>query len=114
MTNHLFATHWFIVSDDFLKSISEENRKIVYDAARVANVASRGITRIAQATGKGMPLLMRNLEVYQPTAAELQTFSDVTIPASRKFVKAAMGDSAAALQDDMLKAIEESKKKLGY
>jgi TRAP-type C4-dicarboxylate transport system substrate-binding protein len=114
MTNHLFTTHWFIVNDDFLKSLSEENRKIFYDAARVATVASRGITRIAQATGKGMPLLMKNLQVYQPTAAELQTFSAICIPASRKFVKEKMGDTIAALQDDMLKAIEESKKKLGY
>ena len=114
LTRHILATHWFLANEDFLKSLSEDNQKVVRDAAHVANMASRGITRIVGSTEKGLPFLMKYLEVYQPTSAELKTFSDVTIPAAKEFIKKSLGDEGAALQEDMLNSIEASKKKLGY
>jgi len=114
LTRHILATHWFMVNEDFLNSLSEENRKVVIDAAHVANMASRGISRIVGSTEKGLPFLMKHLEVYQPTSAELKSFSDVTIPEAQKFIEKALGKEGVALQNDFLKAIEESKKKLGY
>ena len=114
LTRHILATHWFLANEDFLKSLSEDNQKVVRDAAHVANMASRGITRIVGSTEKGLPFLMKYLEVYQPTSAELNTFAEATIPAAQGFIKKTLGDEGAALQDDMLKAIEASKKKLGF
>lgn len=114
LTRHILATHWFMVNEDFMKSLSEDNRKVVIDAAHVANMASRGITRIVGATDKGLPFLMKHLKVYQPTSAELKTFADVTIPAAREFIKESLGQEGVDLQGDLLKAIAESKKKLGY
>jgi tripartite ATP-independent transporter DctP family solute receptor len=114
LTNHIFSTHWFLTNEDFFRSLSSEQQKIVTDAALVAKVASRGITRIVASTDKGIPLLAKRMEIYQPTAKEKEAFAAVVIPAMRSFIKNYLGDEGVALQNDFLKAIEESKKKLGY
>jgi TRAP-type transport system periplasmic protein len=114
LTNHIFSTHWFLINDDFFRSLPREQQKTVTDAALVAKVASRGITRIVVSTDKGIPFLAKRMEIYQPTVKEKETFAAITIPAMRSFIKETLGDGGVALQSDFLKAIEESRRKLGY
>ena len=114
LTNHIFSTHWFLINEDFFRSLSGEQQKIVTDAALVAKVASRGITRIVASTDKGIPFLAKRMEIYQPSAKEKDTFAVVTIPAIRSFIKEDLGDAGVALQNDFLKAIEDSRIKFGY
>lgn len=114
LTNHIFSTHWFLINEDFFRSLSGEQQKIVTDAALVAKVSSRGITRIVASTDKGIPFLAKRMEIYQPSVKEKETFAAVTIPAIRSFIKENLGEVGVALQNDFLKAIEDSRKKLGY
>ena len=114
LTNHIFSTHWFLINEDFFRSLSEEQQKIVTDAALVAKVASRGITRIVASSDKGIPFLAKQMEIYQPSVKEKERFAAVTIPAIRSFIKEDLGDAGVALQNDFLKAIEDSRRKLGY
>lgn len=114
LTNHIFSTHWFLINEDFFRSLSNEQQKIVSDAALVAKVASRGITRIVASTDRGIPFLAKRMDIYQPSAKEKESFAAVVVPAMRSFVKENLGAGGVAIQNDFLKAIEESKKRLGY
>jgi len=114
LTNHIFSTHYFIMNDAFFKGLTPEQKKVVLDAARVAKVASRGIPRTYLSTDKGLPFLAKHMDVYQPTLEEQKTFANVAIPAMQKWVKENLGEEGAALQDDFLKSIADSVKKLGY
>ena len=87
---------------------------MVIDAARVAKTASRGITRVYLSTDKGLPFLMKQMEVYQPSSKERETFAKVAIPAMQQWVKENLKDEGVKLQNDFLKTIEESTKRLGY
>jgi tripartite ATP-independent transporter DctP family solute receptor len=114
LTNHIFSTHWFLVNEDFYRSLSTNEQKIISDAALVAKVASRGITRIVASSEKGIPFLAKRMEIYQPSAQEKETFASVVVPAMQLFVRDNLGEGGIALQDEFLNAIRESKKKLGY
>ena len=114
LTNHIFSTHWFLINENFMLSLPIEHQKIITDAALVAKIASRGITRIVASTDKGIPFLAKHMEIYQPSAKEKETFGAVTIPAMRAFIRDNMGETGVTLQNDFLKAIGDSKQKLGY
>jgi TRAP-type transport system periplasmic protein len=114
LTNHIFSTHWFLVNKEFMLSLPIEQQKIISDAALVAKIGSRGITRIVASTDKGIPFLAKHMEIYQPSAKEKETFAAVTIPAMRAFIRDNLGETGISLQNDFLKAIEDSKQKLGY
>lgn len=114
LTNHIFSTHYFLVNEQWFQSLPNAQKNLVTDAARVAKIASRGITRIYASTDKGIPFLRKHMEVYQPSAIERQTFAIVTIPAMRKFIEGNLGETGVSLYNDYLRAIDESKKKLGY
>lgn len=114
LTNHIFSTHYFMINDEFFKGLTPEEKKVVLDAARVAKVAGRGITRTYLSTDKGLPFLAKHMEVYQPSPKERETFAKVAIPAMKQWVKENLKEEGVAYQNDFLKAIAESTKKLGY
>jgi TRAP-type transport system periplasmic protein len=114
LTNHIFSTHWFLMNEDFFKGLTPDEKKVVLDAAQVAKVASRGITRVYLSTDKGLPFLAKKMEVYQPSAKERETFAKVAIPAMKQWVKENLKDEGVALQNDFLKTIADSSKRLGY
>ena len=92
LTNHIFSTHWFLMNEDFFKGLTPDEKKVVIDAARVAKTASRGITRVYLSTDKGLPFLMKQMEVYQPSSKERETFAKVAIPAMQQWVKENLKD----------------------
>jgi TRAP-type C4-dicarboxylate transport system substrate-binding protein len=114
LTNHIFSTHWLLMNEDFFKGLTPEEKKVVIDAGRVAKTASRGITRIYLSTDKGLPFLSKHMEVYQPSPKERETFAKVAIPAMKEWVKENLKEEGVKLQNDFLKAIEDSTKRLGY
>jgi len=114
LTGHLWSTHWFLMNEGWFKSLTDEQKKIVTDAARTAKVAGRGITRIYESSEKGLPFLEKNMKVYQPSIKEKEGFASITIPTMKSFIKENLGEEGVALQRDFLKAIEDAKKKFGY
>lgn len=115
ISHHLYAVGFILVNDAWFQSLSEDQKKVVLDAAKAARVASRGINLIRSSTeDKGLPFLQKHMKVYKPTPAELKTFADATIPATRKYVEDTLGEEGIDLFNDYIKAVNESKKKLGY
>ncbi len=113
LTNHLYAPYIWVMNAKFYNTLSPANKKIIDDAARIAILAGRGLSRIIDSTDKGLPVLMSKMKVYVPTPAEMKQFKDATIPAATKFLQEKYGKEGKMWVDKFLKAIAEAERELG-
>ena len=113
LTNHLYAPYIWVMNAKFYNNLSPANKKIIDDAARIAILAGRGLSRIIDSTDKGLPVLMSKMKVYVPTPAEMKQFKDATIPAATKFLQEKYGKEGKMWVDKFLKAIAEAERELG-
>ena len=76
-----------MVSDKFLKSLTESQRYIIYEAAQTATIASRGLLRIIESSskGSGLPCAARcaDLLAHPRQAAG---FRNMAVPAVKRFI----------------------------
>jgi tripartite ATP-independent transporter DctP family solute receptor len=113
LTNHMYTPYVWVLNPDFYASLSENEKTIVEEAARVANLAGRGVNRLIEASDEGLPYLTEEMEVYKPTAEEMQMFKDQAIPAAMEFIEEEYGEEGAEFAESYLNAIEEAQEKLG-
>ncbi len=114
LTNHLYAPYVWVMNPRFYDGLSASQKRIVDDAARTALLAGRGLSRIIDASDKGLPALMKDMEVYVPTASEMRAFRNATIPAARAFMKEKYKAEGEKWVDKFLSAIERAERELGY
>jgi len=112
LTNHLYAPYVWVINPKFYSSLPADLQNVVSDAARTAIVAGRGLSRIIDATDKGLPTLAAKLEVYVPTAAEMKQFRDLSIPAARKFIEEKNKADGKIWIDKFFAAIAQAEKEL--
>lgn len=110
LTNHLYAPYVWVMSDTFYQRLTPELRKVVDSAAKEALLAGRGLSRLIDSTEKGLPVLQARMEVYTPTAAEMRSFREMTIPAAKAFIEKQFGRDGAQWVDRFLAAIEQAEK----
>lgn len=111
LTNHIYAPYVWVISDRFYNGLTDEQRAVVDNAARVAILAGRGLSRIIDSTDKGLPTLAERMEIYTPTAAEMRAFRNATIPAAREFISDTYGAEGERWMDRLADAIEEAERK---
>lgn len=104
ITNHLITPYVWFINKDFYDSLSAEERDIVDWAARVSVDAGRGISRIIEASDKGLPHLAKKMEVNALPAAELAKFRAASQPAVRKLIEEKFGAEGM----DMLEAMQSA------
>lgn len=75
LTNHLYGTDWFMVNETWFQSLPDDLKRVVRDAAEVANVADRGAQRLLDSKAMGQ-LKDAGLKIYSPTEAERNAFKD--------------------------------------
>jgi TRAP-type C4-dicarboxylate transport system substrate-binding protein len=109
----MYTPYVWVLNPDFYASLSENEKTIVEEAARVANLAGRGVNRLIEASDEGLPYLTEEMEVYKPTAEEMQMFKDQAIPAAMEFIEEEYGEEGAEFAESYLNAIEEAQEKLG-
>ncbi len=112
LTNHLYAPYVWVINPKFYKDLPAELQAVVSDAARTAIVAGRGLSRIIDASDKGLPTLAAKMQVYVPTAAEMKQFRDLSIPAARDFIVEKNKADGAAWIDKFFAAIAQAEKEL--
>jgi len=112
LTNHMYSPYVWIINNEWFNALTNQQKKVIEEAARVANVAGRGINRIIEATDEGIPYLATKMEVYKPTAEEMQMFKDVTIPAALKFIEDEYKEEGKELAQKYLDAIKKAQEAL--
>lgn len=113
LTNHMYTPYVWVLNSDFYSSLTEQEKSVVDEAARVANLAGRGVNRLIEASDEGLPYLMEEMEVYKPTGEEMEKFREAAIPTSMDFIEEEYGKEGAEFAEDYLDAIEAAREKLG-
>ena len=112
LTNHMYTPYVWVISPDFFEGLTEKEQMVIEEAARVANVAGRGVNRLIEASDEGIPYLAEKMEVYNPTPEEMQAFRDEAIPAAMAFIEEEYGEEGAEMADNYLNAIDAAREKL--
>lgn len=107
LTNHLFAPFVWVMDGKFLDGLSPANRAAVQNAARAAVVASRGLSRVIEASDRGLPPLAHRMEVYVPTAKELEAFRQASQPVLRRHIEHKFGPEGMEMLARFERAIAE-------
>jgi len=113
LTNHMYTPYVWVINNEWFDSLTEQQKTVIEEAARVGNLAGRGVNRLIETSDEGVPYLATKMEVYTPTAEELQEFKDVTIPAAMEFIEDEYKEEGKILAEKYLNAIKEAQEKLG-
>lgn len=102
LTNHLFSPYTFLMNREFYESLSESEQATIHRAAENCVAASRGLSRIIEASDRGLAGLMSKIEVTALTDEQRAAMAGVSQPAFEEHVSKNM-DSGAQELLDMLK-----------
>jgi len=105
LTNHFFAPYVWVINQAFWVGLTPDDRSVIDHAARSAIVAGRGLSRIIEASNRGLAGLKQRMDVYLPTKAELQAFQAATQPAIKAYIHETFGDEGVQMTDALLATI---------
>jgi len=106
ITNHVITPYIWTMNKDFYNGLSAEHRGIVDWASEVATEAGRGVSRVIEASEKGLPALSKKMKINAVSATELKKFAAAAQPAVRKLIEEKLGNEGTEMLDAMLKSIE--------
>jgi tripartite ATP-independent transporter DctP family solute receptor len=106
LSGHLFAPYPWVINQKFYNSLSKEEQAVVNYAAESAIVAGRGISRIIEASDRGLPSLAKKMEIYSPTPAEKDLFRAASVPAVKAYVIESLGKEGEEMLNAFLAAVE--------
>ena len=107
ITNHIITPYIWLVNVDFYDGLTDEERYVIDYAAEVAVDAGRGISRIIEASEKGLPALAASMNVNALGAAELEEFRAAAQPAVTALIAERFGAAGTAMLEAMLEAVKE-------
>ncbi|MCW2307971.1 TRAP transporter substrate-binding protein [Rhodobium gokarnense] len=99
LTNHLFSPYILMVSKTFWDKQDDHNKDILRYAAQSCVAASRGLSRIIEASDRGVAGLNSSLEITALTPEQRAEMRSVTQPAFEQHIEKTFGDKADALLD---------------
>ncbi len=108
ITNHVITPYIWTMNQDFYDGLSPQHQKVVAWASEVATEAGRGVSRVIEASGRGLPKLAAKMEVNVVTPAEQKKFAAAAQPAVRKLIGENLGDEGVDMLNAMMKAIDEA------
>lgn len=108
LTQHIITPYVWFMNMDFYNSLSADEKAVVDYAAEAAVVAGRGISRIIEASERGLPYLAKKMEVNSIPASEMKKFASVSQPAVKKLISEKFGSEGVEMLEAMQKAISET------
>ena len=81
LTNHLFSPYTFVISKTFWDGLTPEEQTIVRKAAESCVAASRGLSRIIEASDRGIKGLADKIEITALSAEDRKRFKEASQPA---------------------------------
>lgn len=106
ITNHIITPYVWLMNGEFYDGLSPEEQAIVDYAAQVAVDAGRGMSRVIEASSKGLPALQEGMTVNAVPAAELEKFAAATQPAVQALIEENYGEEGVAMLEAMMASIE--------
>lgn len=97
LTNHLFSPYTFLINREFFEGLSEAERTTLRYAAESCVAASRGLSRIIEASDRGLAGLMEEIEVTALSDEERAAMAGAAQPAFEAHIRENLDAKAAAL-----------------
>jgi len=109
VTNHIITPYIWTMNKDFYDGLSDEHRTLVNWAAEVATESGRAMSRVIEASDKGLPALAAKMEVNVVPPEEQARFAEAAQPAVRALIEKQYGAEGIEMLDSLLASIEEEK-----
>lgn len=110
VTNHIITPYVWSMNAEFYDGLSEEHRTIINWASEVATEAGRSISRIIEASERGLPALAEKMDVNVIPPEEQARFAEASQPAVRALIEAQHGEAGIEMLDALLGSIDEEMK----
>ncbi len=112
LTNHLFSPYSFMVNRAFYEGLSDQQQATLRYAAQSCVAASRGLSRIIEASDRGLAGLMDKIEVTALSDDQRKAMAGATQPAFEKHIKenqdAKAGELLTLFKSEVKKANDAS------
>lgn len=97
LTNHLFSPYTFMINRAFYEGLSEAEQATLHTAAENCVIASRGLSRVIEASDRGLGGLMDKIKVTALTAEQRAAMAAAAQPAFEAHVAENMDARAGEL-----------------
>ena len=97
LDGHVYGADFILINDEFFLSLPESDQEIIKKAARIAGVMGRAIQEFNTAEGV-TKVAAEGMQVYSPTAAELNEFKELAQPAVKEWLAGELGDDAVWIE----------------
>ncbi len=108
ISNHVITPYIWTMNKAFYDGLKPELRDIIDWASEVASEAGRGVSRVIEASDRGLPKLAKKMEVNVITPAEQAKFAAASQPAVRKLIEEKLGAEGTDMLNAMLDAIKKA------
>ncbi len=108
LSGHLFAPYPWVINKKFYDGLTKQERYVVNYAAKSAIVAGRGISRIIEASDRGLPALGKKMEINALTPAEKARFRDAAAPPVKAYIVKTFGPEGKEMLNAFLDAIKKA------
>ena len=108
ITNHVITPYIWTMNQKFYDGLKPAHRSIVDWASEVATEAGRGVSRVIEASDKGLPKLGKKMQINAIAPAELKKFAEISQPAVRKLIEEKLGAEGTDMLNAMMAAIKKA------
>jgi len=108
LDGHIFSIDFIWINEDFYQSLSSDLQQIVKDGAVISSLVQRGMKLLTNTLGVDL-LKEEGMEVYTPTAEELEKFKKASQEPVLKWLKTKVNPD---FLDEFLNAIKEAEEKI--
>jgi tripartite ATP-independent transporter DctP family solute receptor len=110
LSGHLFAPYVWVMNMDFYNSLSPAEKAVIANGVKSGIVAGRGVSRVIEASDRGLAGLSKDMKVNSLSPAQLAKFRDATMPAVKKIIIEKHGAEGEAMMNAFLEAIAAASK----
>ncbi len=109
ITNHVITPYIWTMNPGFYDSLSPEHKTLVNWAAKVATESGRAMSRVIEASDRGLPALAKKMKVNVVSPEEQAKSAAAAQPAVRALIEKQYGAEGTAMLDALLASIDEEK-----
>ncbi len=110
LDGHVYALTTMSVNEAWYQSLPDDLKHAVDQSARIALTANRGLSVSNEMVGRAY-LESQGVKIYDPSPADKKAFRERAQPKAIAWLK---GQIDPALVDEMIAAVADSEKRLGY
>ncbi|MGB1109113.1 MAG: DctP family TRAP transporter solute-binding subunit [Gammaproteobacteria bacterium] len=108
LTQHIITPYVWFMNKNFYEGLTKDEKYVVDYAAKAAIAAGRGISRIIEASERGLPALAKKMEVNSISPVVRHQFAEASQPAVKKLISDKFGAEGVAMLEAMQASIAEA------